>query len=284
MPTTATFKVTFIFAADKNGWSEVWYVDKSTITDTIPPAKLVAGARVGLLGLGVKIEAMRVSSITRPFKSRLVPLGLGWGVAPPPADTSWNTVLATCIGPNEAYKRVTQLRGVVDDWIKFSPIDGQPIDPMSIGELRSAWTRYRQALADNQFLFQQRSLEGADGTELPATAFDKDDQGRVRFNAAGITGGPGSFITLAEVTGPGAASFTKGRHKIKSNAAGVITLETRVPNDVEPSTWSVGKVRPYAKFYSQVSTGDLLRFSHRDTGRRFFVTRGRRPRRAPLPS
>jgi len=279
----AKHKVQFIFGSGGNGWAELWYVDTSTVAAALDKAKLVVPARNSLLGIGCFIEAIRVATVDKPFKSRPISVFLPPASSLPPADTSWNTILGRAFDATGNYKRVVQLRGVRDEWIVRNA-DGTPKPPADNSVCLSYWNTYMQALKTQAFMFKVRDDVGAMGTEINVTSFGKDGSNRLTAVASGVTGGPGDYVTLSGVTGIGASQFTKGRIKIRSNNGTDLVLESNVGADIVPEGWSPGKIRRYAPAYPIVEDGEMLRYSHRDTGRRFFVTRGRRSKRPPVQS
>lgn len=274
----AIFKSVYIFAGGLNGWSELWYQNRSTIVDCREPAEKVALKRQLLLGKGCQLEAIRISSVEKPYKSFLFPVNPQWASeSEPVADTAWNTLLGRMHSPNLTYHRVVQLRGVPDDWIIRSGVTGN--FSLAASPATTPFNNFRASLAANGHLFAARSQEPPFDAFVDVTAFGKTVGGKLTATAAGVGGGPGSFVTFSDVTGFGASTYAKGRHKVTSNAAGVLTLDTSIPDDVQPIAWGVGKVRRYERTFVLVGSNELLRVSHRDTGRRFFVTRGRRSKR-----
>lgn len=272
----AIFKNTFIFRAGANGWSELWYQDRTDIRDCVQAATNAAGARQKLLGAQATLEAVRISSIDRPFRSYIFPVALDWNSQLGVADTAWNTIYARIDDTGKVYHRILQLRGVPDSWIIRKATDGS--FDVDSSEVNGPLKNYIQSLKTNLLRFAARDQSGAAGTETPVTAFSRE-AGTDRLKATVALGGVavGSFVTFSEVTGPD-SSFAKGRHKVVANDGAVLTLATVLPAAVNPLLWAGGKVRPYVRGYFFPDIATPLRVSHRDTGRRFFVTRGRRPK------
>lgn len=271
-------KTVYIFGSQGNGWSELYYQDRSTLAAAKDAALAVAPVRNALLGTGCRLEAVRISTVDRPYKSTVFGVSLTPNSANEAADTSWNTVLGRIKDASDDFKRVVQLRGVPDNYITRTTA-GEPTNPASNGLLLPQWDAFMNVLKGQQHRFKVRSTAGDAGTLTDAGTWLREADGRLSFAAVAVAVGPGGFVTFSDVTGPGASQFAKGRHKVKSNAAGRIITETIVPESVNPALWSPGKVRIYTAAYPIVERGELLRYSHRDTGRRFFVTRGRRPKR-----
>lgn len=275
----AKFKTVMIFRSVANGWSEVWYQELGAIVDGVAPARNVAGQRQFLLGAHAAVEAIRISSVDRPFKSYLFGVKLDWNSQTPVADTSWNTIYARADDVTKVYHRIIQLRGIPDAWIERAAISGE-ID-VNIGPVTGPLARYIASLKQNGFLFRQRDQAGAAGTEIVVTAFGKEvGTNRLTVTAAGVAVAINGYVTIKGAQGFGAAETTRGRHKVISNNGAMLVLATVVDEDVVPIAWTGGTVRLYLVGYFGPDTATPIRASHRDTGRRFFVTRGRQSRRA----
>lgn len=276
------FKTVQIFRAGANGWSEVWYQDRSQLTDAIQPAKNVAGNRQGMCGTGVVLEYIRISSVTRPFKSHVFSVTLDWNTQAGVADTAWNTIFAKISDTQKIYHRVFQMRGVPDTWINRSATTNE--FDISVTPAVDAVKNYVASLKQNGHMFRARDKTGAGATETSVTLFSSEaGSNRLKALLAIPGAAPGSQITFSGVTGPG-AELARGRHTVRSNTGTEILFETILPASVVPPVWSNGKARQYIQIEVVPDTGVPLRTSHRDTGRRFFVTRGRRPKRRPFPS
>jgi len=267
-------KTTFIFNSGRNGWTESWYQDGSQLSGARQPALTVAAKRDNLVGIGGTLEAIRNTTVDKPKKSVVFASGLPIGTDPPNADTPWNGILARVYSTNGDYSRNVYLRCPVDGWI--NRLANGTFNPNATNAL-PAFTAFISALTGAAFRFSARDKTGDGGTLRTVTQFEKDGAtNRLKANVVGSTIGPGGYVTFSEVTGLGAKAFTKGKHKVKSNTGTVVETETIIPADIFPTSWSPGKLRDYLITYPLVGTGEILRVTKRDTGRAFFVTRGRR--------
>ena len=270
----ATWKTVFIFASEANGWSEVWYQDLSSAEGGVAPSIAVATKRDNLCGIGASLEAIRLTTVDKPIKSFLFKSNLPAGTGEVNADTPWNAVLARVYSIGKEYSRTVMLRAPVDNWLlRVAP---NVFTPQLTGA-NAPFNSFVAVMKSNSFRFSARDKTGAGATLRPATGWTKDvGTGRISVSVAGSPVGPGGFVTFSDVTGFGAKSTLKGRHKVKSNAGGIIELETVAAADVFPASWSAGVQRDYIKTFPLVDSGQILRAAKRSTGRRFFVTRGRR--------
>lgn len=268
------FKVVYIFNSGRNGWTETWYMNKSNIQAVEIPAKNVAAYRAGLCAKYATIEAIRVVSEDKPRIHFVVPTNYVVGSGVGSADTPWNAIQVAVTSDDNLYQRTQILRGVDDEWIKRG-IDGN-IPITNNGDLKPPLEAFKASARANGLLFKARAKSGEGGIERDATIWSKDAAGHLQCALVGGTYGPGAQITFSGVTGPGASQFIKGTHKVRSYAANLLTLETTVPGDVDPTTWTNGKGRAFIPFYPIAYYFEPLRPMKRSTGRAFFVTRGRR--------
>jgi len=275
----AMWKTVFIFASEANGWSEIWYQDIASAQTGTAPAVAVATKRDNLCGIGASLEAIRLTSVDKPIKSFLFKSNLPAGTGAVNADTPWNAVLARVYSLGKEYSRTVMLRAPVDDWLlRVAPNQFTPQLTGANGPFNS----FVATLKQYGFRFSARDKTGVGGTIRPSGTWNVNNPSRrLTVLVAGSTIGPGGFVTFTGVTGFGAKSLLKGRQKVRANAGGVIELETVAPADVDPTTWSAGEQRDYIRTFPAVDEGQILRAAKRSTGRRFFVTRGRRSKQAP---
>lgn len=269
------FKSVFIFNSNRNGWTESWYFEGSIISDVTTKALAVANYRQQLMGKFATIEAIRTVSEDKPKVHVIASTGFVPGAGSDVADTAWNTVLARISTDDRLYQRNVYLRAVIDTVIQRSTFDGS-FNPAGAAELNSPWSSFLAAARVNGLRFKARSKTGEGGTERDAVGFGKDANGNITVAVAGATLARGNLVTFSGVSGAGVSDFLRGNQKVREYAAGLLTLETKVPGDVNPATWTNGKVRKNEPTYPLVGTGQILRPTKRSTGRAFFVTRGRR--------
>jgi len=269
----AAHKVTFIFNQSRHGWSEVWYKDASTLRDIRVPAAQLAAARSRLLGEGSKLEAIRIATVDKPYKHILQPFKAPESFNGSPTDQAPACVLARLHDLDLAYSRLVTLRGCPDIEITYDEA-GNP-EPI-VGVFADRFQQFVTELKQLGFGWKARSVTGAGGTLHTVNGMSLDGSRRLTFDIPGFTGAVGEKFTLSGFVGDFDPS-PNGTHQIRSNAAGIVTTNTVMPIGWEPNGWTLGKARLVAIAYPLPETGVLLRPGKRDTGRAFFVSRGRRP-------
>lgn len=280
-PLVAKWKCTFLFNLPKAGWSESWYIEKSQIREAVTPCKNLAAIRTGGMGNFGLIEAVRISSVDPPQISVIEVLNYKAGLTGSTdfADTPWQGIQVKMTDPNEKYQRTQLFRGVPDWWIARRTGDGQ-FDLQASPSILAWKNSIVTSLRSNGFLFRARSGEGAAGLTFPASNFTANGVGaRITFDTAGPPA-VGAFVTFKDVKDGNGVTQLKGSHKVRSVAGQTVTLETVVPSAANPASWTAGTHRLKLTEYFPVHFGQLQRPSSRDTGRPFFLRRGRQPAKA----
>lgn len=270
----ATIKCVFMFDVPKGGWSEVWYLNVSNIEAAKTPCDNLSAVRGRLLGKFATLEAVRISTVDPPRRSLIRVENIeGTADGSNPADTPWQAVMGSVKDTTGIYQRVTMLRGIPDTFVNRRASDGR-YDMEAFPVLLNRWNAYMASLRSNGFMFRARSAEGAGGIETQVTGFSILG-GKIAFTpAAGLA--VGDYVTFRDVTGLG-SEVLKGKHRVRKVEAGEVTLDTTAPPaPANPVEWVPGKVRPKVTGYFPVLGGSLQRPAHRDTGRPFFLGRGRR--------
>jgi len=267
------WKGVLIFNSGRNGWTETWYKEASTIAETNTPFQNFAGIRQKLCGKYATIEAIRIVSEDKPRVHQLVPTKFVVSAGAGLSDTPWNGILARVATSDRLYQRNVYLRGVVDELIQRL-LDGT-FNPAGNTDLTDPWEGFLSSARANGIRFKARLKTGEGATARDAGPFVRTADGFIQLPSAGFAGGPGSKVSFSEVTGEG-SEILKGQHKVRSNGGGIMVLETKVGSDPGPGGWAVGKFRVVLPEYPLVYSGNPLRPTKRSTGRAFFVTRGRR--------
>lgn len=120
----AVYKWTFIFGAQKAGWSESWYIETDSLSVARDNARLCGLKRMRLLGSGARLEAVRTSDVAIPGDAQIHRFTdeevenntVNYGT---PTDTPWNAIYCR-VEAGKDYRRPFHLRGVPDNVISFS--------------------------------------------------------------------------------------------------------------------------------------------------------------------
>jgi len=123
----ANWKVTYIFNAAAQGWTETFYTTNISANNVGEPAGRLGGLRMLMLGTGANLVAFRISDDAVQGDSTLVRI--------PPADNVALNVggtrdfqdtaaLGDCYA-GDLYRRQLWLRGIPDAWTTYNPTNQQ---------------------------------------------------------------------------------------------------------------------------------------------------------------
>src|SRR5262245_37439972 len=147
-----TFQTTFIFNAERQGWSETFYWTGTSADNAIANALPVGQARIGLLGNTVQLESIRVSDVAILGDSLTDETlnGQNTSVAAAGArDTVSNAVLGRATAEN-IYRRQIWIRGMPDAFIIYNPATGKSMLNESPAFIQ-AWNVWATALVGKGF-------------------------------------------------------------------------------------------------------------------------------------
>jgi len=266
------FKITFLFNQRRHGWSETWYRESSTLKDNRIPASQLAAARSNLLGLGSILEAIRMTSLDKPYKHILQPFKAApssWGNN---SDQAPAAILARLHDSELVYDRLITLRGCPDEEISYDDA-GNPL-PVS-NPFDSAFQFFVTQLKTLGFRWKARDKTGVGGTIWNVAGLSLDVDRRLIFNIPAFAPAANSLFTVSDFIGA-QATTPNGKHQVKSAVGGSIVTNTIMPVGWDPVNWTMGTARAIAVNNPVPDTGVILRPGKRDTGRAFFVSRGRR--------
>lgn len=269
----AEFKLTLIFNAERRGWTESFYMDYSSYATADVAAQALLEKRIPLLGIGAKVEAYRLSDIAVAGDALLYT---------PPVNNVINNqtqlvrdvpeVAALArIQATDNYRRQLWLRGIPDDWASWNQTVGVwNVDP----DFKAKFDAFAAILTNRQFKVYAISKAPADVRSIKITNLT-------------------TVVTATEISAPGHTFVVGDKVRVKGckgvNASLVngvwdvfaVTLDTfTVRNNIPPGTayfYSGGGVamRQFKKMF-QIDRCTFERIAKRDTGRAFFVPRGRR--------
>lgn len=268
------YQLSFIFNAERQGWSETWYTEAATRGLAMQKARLVADKRLCLVGAGVKMDAVRVSNVAE-FKDALIDYGVG---NTPCKDTSilnrdlpsmaWLARCSAGGGP----ARSIWLRGIPDEWVKFKLEVGfiPEIPPLLV----QSFTQWAETCVQNGFLLN---------------ALDKVTHQEKEISNLAVTLGEGKCTVTSPNHGiPNLKKVRirncKGTNASNANGEWITfnvtqdTFEIRSPTAFAAAIAYIGGglVRRQEKQFVAATEFQLVRPAQKDTGRAFFVPRGRR--------
>lgn len=272
----ANFQMTFIFNAQRQGWSELFYVAKDSHGEAVATATAVGAKRKALLGSGTTLEAIRVSDVDL-FNDSLVDFFLGLTPDPSTAllvrDNPSNAWLVRAQAGTQ-YRRSVWLRGLPDAWISFTPATFLPvIDPLLQANF-NAWAT--KVVAEG---LRMRALDKSGSTpEKGITELALD----VPTGTIIVTAPNHGYVALDRVR----IRKATGTNAKQVNSLWTVFATTLNTFTIHPATGKIflgpimyaggGVVRKQTFIYPQLTALGLIRPAKKDTGRAFFVPRGRR--------
>lgn len=276
-----TAKVTFIFNFQKQGWSETWFAPASDTREALATARVVAQARANLLGRDGRIEAVKVSDVLIPadnrtsfqpaiFPNRPVAANIGWLT-----DQAPTSVLVRA-SSSELYRRQLWLRGMVDDWVRWS-----------VDLKRMIWTQefnnyfgpYRDALINNRYCIRALSRVGGIAPLRQIGAITTSLSGRYAITAQAHLAANVDKVRITGVKGTNVEQVN-GLWQVFNVTANTFEIPLSVPAGVTLLYKGGGKVRKRVNGYFEVDRLEPQRIGTRKVGRAFFVPAGRRSARA----
>lgn len=265
------YKLTFVFHMERNGWTETWFKTATDHSSALQSALNYRTARAKGLSPPAQIEYVRVSqegvrgdalvqsterTIVFPDKDLVSEFG----------DAPWNGWL-TRWQSGVSVRRSLVLRGCPDDWIRFTGLARAAPEP----SLLKYFDGLKQSLIQNSFALRTFDPDEPNRAVLSVIL----DAGATKFTVTFTA--PHGFTVPGEVRGLGFPRSTG------LNGVRPFVLDTATSIKVTPSKPAVafdyhgGATFALVKYLGALVTdGQLLRFIHRKTGRRFFVTAGRR--------
>jgi len=266
------FKVTFLFNQSRHGWSETWYREASLLRDVRVPAAQVAASRSRLLGVGSLIEAYRITSVDKPYRKLLTKFTAPESFNVDPTDQAPAAILARLHDSELIYDRLVTLRGCPDVEITIDEA-GNPTVVDALYEQR--WQDFVTTLKQQGFRWKARGKTGAGGTLINVTDIVINGAGRLAMAIPGLSTDVNGYFELTGFTGP-AAAVVNGRHQVRAKDGNQVETNTTPPVGTTLIGLELGKARAITVEYPTPETGVILRPGKRDTGRAFFVSRGRR--------
>jgi hypothetical protein len=265
------YKVSLFFTMGRQGWSEHYYQTGNDPVSVRALALNLVKARGGMLTASTRIPYVRVSDeaiagdarvTTNPAFSPIV------GAVPIIGDLAWTGMLVR-MEATDIYRRSMILRGIPDNVADASNPDG----PL-VGDLLERFNVYRDRLKNDTW--QMRATNRGVGFErkrVISVSFSNVTHAlTLTVNAHGYA--QGDQIRLSNF-----------RLNPKLNRVFFVDVVTAVNSfavivpelqDWDPLKYSgTAFVRKHGVLYPDIAETSFVRFSKRDTGRPFGLTRGR---------
>lgn len=274
----AVGKLTYFFNQGRWGWSETWYKTVGTLPDLYRAGLAFADKRAACLAKGCIIEAMR-SSLEGVNGDSYMETALGGKLPKTPivleADAPWNALLLRAEATS-LYRRQVWLRGVPDEDITYDPNTGLfTLAPKQ----ENKYLNLKKAILANAFqirahskdpLLAPRKRNASMSIPVGGEAVDVacEDHGLVVGDNVHIGGVKQTFAPIK----------MNGNYEV-IGVPGLGTYTVSVPNV------SIAKLGTFLKYgytqkrvviYSDITDLMPIRIAKRNTGRAFFVPRGRR--------
>lgn len=268
------YRATMIFNWGRYGWTETWYLTAGDITLAQRRMSAPATTRSHLLGAGALLEAVRISDTAIGGDSLLVGSDGTWKSDDAAADAPWNAILAR-VEATDKHRRQMWLRGVPDSWIGLDPVTKKNTMP---AKARQAFQAFLAAVmeAPSPLQLQVYNKQGQGGTGVAITAQVLDvASGYTTFSVANSTAEVGEKALMKRWKGPDKKTLNKTYHVVKKDAT-TVTLSLPFVLIPTPGANFGGLLFPRNPTYTNVTDGIILRVNKRNTGRAFFVSRGRR--------
>jgi len=265
------FKCSLLFEVGKNGWSETWYRDSIDSLQAMSFTQFLGNRRARLLGLGASIIACRVSNVNDDRDSTLnaerippQPPGSTGGTA----DAAWNSYLVRTEA-GDSHRKSWFTRGNPDEWINHAGL--APPFPVNVA-LTIEMEKFTKHLIAEAWRIRA-SAGSSETTEWNITAVDANVL-LTRLTIVGHTLAVGNTVHIRKAKLFGASGkLLNGNWYVVAVTDATVTIQ-RTWDDI--TYIGSGKARKVETIYPLVSGQTVVRVGKRDTGRPFFLTRGRR--------
>ena len=264
-----TYYGTMIFAAGRYGWSEGFYLNENTHNEAHARMVNVANNRSFILGEGAVIEAVKVSDIAIAHDSITRPYSLKDLVSA--RDPVWTAALMT-LRVGAGYRRSYLVRALEDAGVIYdADEDMMKIRPQILVKFQA----YFNAIERNQLLMQVLDRSANNPTHAIISVTVSGD-GYWQVECPGLIGEVGVGDNIVLYNFPRAIwGNLAGRRKIRSINGNIIEVFAQGPATI-PFYPGQAEARNEVFIYPAIDSYSVDRVVKRDTGRRFFVTRGRR--------
>lgn len=269
----ASQKITYLFNADRQGWSESWYVSKASVRAALDAADAARQARMDLLGQGATIEAVRASDVAVPQDANYYYYPGGSPTSGPGARDNPTNAYYVRVFATELYHRQMWMRGMPDSWCEWSVTLNRYVFTALMGIRINAF--FAKAI-ENGFQLQT-VLRGAAAPFFRATTVAAGADGNAQLTVPGLAVDTASQVYFKAGVKSN-VKYLNGRHWPYNIAPGGGTFQIPMAY-VQGLPYKGGaEARKVGTGYINVTGHVPLRPGSRRVGRAFFVPAGRHSR------
>jgi hypothetical protein len=264
-----------INAATGNGWSENFYVDRADYNAALLDLAGLASARAAFLAQGYRVIASRVSDVGVRGDSALdfptyTPAGDSLDNRP---DSPWAAAQFKISHAN-LYRRFFMMRGFKDSTLTY---DGAG-ELIQTAIITNALTALNSKLVNTAFRLRCVDKEPPNANPIQVISLTANGAGWTvcTMNPLGVTA-PGE-IRLAGFNpdDPRDKRFVNRSWKVIKVEPGSCTINLPFDQIIDPSSVGGGFLIRKVIVYKPITAVSFYGKGHHDTGRGFFVSRGRR--------
>lgn len=264
------YKVTLFFEMGKFGWSESLLNSAGDHTTALQRANQLLQVRSPIMAKEVACTYIRVSDIAIKGDSRIsIPVAGGVkGMLGLTADAPWNAALVRC-DAGALYRRSLWVRGVTDQQVHVSPT-GQLVFDHALQQ--AAWDAFRAEIVNGNWAMQ---------------ALDKAAPGGLIANATTVAPIVCTSVGNHNLASGDKVTISNGKGMVYINGVWRITKLTDTTfslNDSDPPALPLYQLatanwRKHVPSVQDIDKCEVIRLVHRQTGRPFDSSRGRRSKR-----
>jgi hypothetical protein len=271
-----TVKATLLFNAGRQGWSETWYREGDELTVAMKHFKeRYLPLRKALLGSGAFVEGIRCSIEGEPGHSRLeVDPVEGFELEAQPnfmRDKPWNGWLILIQAQN-LHRRSFVLRGMPDTWIE---VDAAKNKAFPSAAFKRAFEKWANEIIDGEYKMKVLSKDPATAPLVEITGVFPQQLGATRVQVAGGAFQIGEYVRMSGFDMP-QLRFLNGVHRVIKIDVNGLHFNIPLPQGADALYLGGASMRKQVTTYVDISDATMIRAAKRDTGRAFFVPRGRR--------
>lgn len=278
----AKYRIDLIMNMGRNGWSEVYWKEASTLASAGTAALNLATIRTKLCNVNASVDGWRITPYTdaglpsgRAQVQAAGPFGIE-GAQNAARDNAVAAVLVQWGSTGGAFKKNLWLRGLPDSSTEFF-LNG---NPNFTPQFNTVFAQFRDYVVNNNHYVRVFDLSPETNPSRDISTITFDDGGNMRIAlAANLTGAfAGLRVKISGYKGR-FTSKVNGMAKITSITDAGLTLHLdKVSCEFKDTFGSANgaKVRLERYAFPSITTGAAVRFSKHNTGRAFFVAPGRR--------